>query len=219
MRYCKLILIGIVLSCFQTILISEIISVGSGSYTTSFPGEGEAGRNSFPSGEPQVSGPALKKKILTNDWWSNIIKNNHANNLFNYPMALKTINQGLVVSYIPWGVYDDQEPIIIGISDHNTVEHTMRLVFVDGGFNIGRMTFTFNRELNYNPLFANAGEDIIVLGPATSTTLYGSLSYDNDSDGLNYFWEQIYGPTSVSFSYANNVQTEISDLIQCVYKF
>ena len=35
-------------------------------------------------------------------------------------MALKTINQGLVVSYIPWGVYDDQEPIVIGISDLNT---------------------------------------------------------------------------------------------------
>ena len=95
----------------------------------------------------------------------------------------------------------------------------MRLVFVDGGFNLGRMTFTFNRELDYNPPYANAGEDIIVLSPATSTTLDGSLSYDNDSDVLNYLWEQIYGPTGVSFSNANNVQTEISDLIQGVYKF
>jgi len=100
-------------------LFSEIVPVGSGSYTTSFPGVDEAGRNSFPSGEPQVSGPALNKKIPTNDWWSYVIKNNHANNLFNYPMALKTINQGLVVSYIPWGVYDDQEPIVVGISDLN----------------------------------------------------------------------------------------------------
>ena len=95
----------------------------------------------------------------------------------------------------------------------------MRLVFVDGGFNLGRMTFTFNRELDYNPPYANAGEDIIVLSPATSTTLDGSLSYDNDSDVLNYLWEQIYGPTSVSFSNPNNVHTEISDLIQGVYKF
>ena len=95
----------------------------------------------------------------------------------------------------------------------------MRLVFVDGGFNLGRMTFTFNRELDYNPPYANAGEDIIVLSPATSTTLDGSLSYDNDSDVLNYLWEQIYGPTSVSFSNPNNVHTEISDLTQGVYKF
>ena len=40
MKYCKLILIGVVSSCFQTILFSEIIPVGSGSYTTSFPGVG-----------------------------------------------------------------------------------------------------------------------------------------------------------------------------------
>ena len=51
------------LVCTSTTLFSEIISVGSGSYTTSFPGLDEAGRNSFPSGEPQVSGPALNKKI------------------------------------------------------------------------------------------------------------------------------------------------------------
>ena len=45
-------------------LFSEIVPVGSGSYTTSFPGVDEAGRNSFPSGEPQVSGPALNKKLV-----------------------------------------------------------------------------------------------------------------------------------------------------------
>ena len=95
---------------------SEIIQVGSGSYTTTFPGVDEAGRNAYPSGDPQVSGPALNKKIPTNDWWSSLIKNNHVSNLFNYPISLKTTNQGLVVSYIPWGVFDDQEPIIIGLS-------------------------------------------------------------------------------------------------------
>ena len=95
---------------------AEIIQVGSGSYTTTFPGVDEAGRNAYPSGEPQISGPALNKKIPTNDWWSSLIKNNHVSNLFNYPISLKTTNQGLVVSYIPWGVFDDQEPIIIGLS-------------------------------------------------------------------------------------------------------
>ena len=119
MKYCKLNLIVVVSSCFQTILFSEIIPVGSGSYTSSFPGVDEAGRNSFPSGVPQVSGPAFNKKVPTNDWWSNVINNNHANNLFNYPMALKKINQVLVLSYIPWEVYNDQEPIVIGVSDLN----------------------------------------------------------------------------------------------------
>ncbi len=98
---------------------SQIVQVGAGSYTTSFPGVDEAGRNSYPSGEPQLSGPAANRHIPTNDWWSSVIKNNHVSNLFNYPMSLKTTNQGLVVSYIPWGVYDDQDPIIIGLSGLN----------------------------------------------------------------------------------------------------
>ena len=55
----------------------------------------------------------------TNDRWSSIIKNNHSSNIFNYPMALKTKDAGLVLSYIPWGVYDDQEPIIVGVEGLN----------------------------------------------------------------------------------------------------
>ena len=102
------------------ILLSNIIPVGSGSYTTTFPGVDEAGRNSYPSGEPQVTGPALNKNIPTNDWWSSLIKNNHAGNLFNYPMSLKTVNRGLVLSYIPWGVFDDQEPIVVGLTGLNS---------------------------------------------------------------------------------------------------
>ena len=42
----------------------------------------------------------------------------------------------------------------------NAGEHTLRLVFIDGGFNLGRMTFTFDRELDYNPPYADAGEDL-----------------------------------------------------------
>ncbi|MDB3868804.1 endo-1,3(4)-beta-glucanase, partial [Candidatus Marinimicrobia bacterium] len=105
-----------------TFSTGNIISVGSGSYTTIFPGVDEAGRNSYPSGSPQVTGPASYKKIPTNDWWSKVVKENHADNLFNYPLALKTVNEGLVASYIPWGVYDDQEPIINGIANHNVSE-------------------------------------------------------------------------------------------------
>ena len=106
----------------SSFLIGEIITVGNGSYTTTFPGYDEAGRNSFPSGEPQISGPAIDKKIPTNDWWSKLIKENHADNLFNYPLALKTTPQGLVASYIPWGVYDDQEPIVNGILNLNATK-------------------------------------------------------------------------------------------------
>jgi len=86
---------------FQTVFFLFLISngiaqvaVGNGSYTTTFPGSDSAGRNNFPSGEPQVSGNAANKPIPTNDWWSKLVKENHADNLFNYPMTLKTTNTG-----------------------------------------------------------------------------------------------------------------------------
>ncbi len=97
----------------------QIVNVGSGSYTTAFPGVDEAGRNTFPSGTPFTTGPAAIKPPPTNDWWSAKIKNNHADNLFNYPYTLKTVNNGLVATYIPWGVIDDIAPVTVGVSGLN----------------------------------------------------------------------------------------------------
>jgi endo-1,3(4)-beta-glucanase len=100
-------------------LPGQFINVGNGSYTTRFPGTDVAGRNAFPSGTPYTTGAAATKPVPTNDWWSAQIKKPHADNLFNYPFTLKTINSGLVVSYIPWGVIDDQLPVIVGVSGLN----------------------------------------------------------------------------------------------------
>ena len=98
---------------------AQLVNVGSGSYTRTFPGTDVAGRNSFPSGSPITVGNAANKPAPTNDWWSNKVKNNHSDNLFNYPFTLKTINNGLVVSYIPWGVIDNILPVVVGVSDLN----------------------------------------------------------------------------------------------------
>lgn len=104
---------------FSTILHAQTVSVGNGSYTTNFPGTDVAGRNGFPSGTAHTTGKAANKTIPTNDWWSAKVKNSHADNLFNYPYTLKTTNSGLVVSYIPWGVIDNIEPIVVGVSGLN----------------------------------------------------------------------------------------------------
>ncbi|MBT3589848.1 MAG: endo-1,3(4)-beta-glucanase, partial [Candidatus Marinimicrobia bacterium] len=95
---------------------SQIVQVGEGSYTTSFPGTDSAGRNEYPSGSPQLSGNAIGKPVPTNDWWSKLIKENHADNLFNYPLTLKTTNEGLIVTHIPWGVIGDSAPIEVGLT-------------------------------------------------------------------------------------------------------
>ena len=82
--------------CF---FVSAQVPVGNGSYTTNFPGTDSAGRNGFPSGSPQVSGNALGRPVPTNDWWSRLVKENHADNLFNYPMTMRTTNEGLILTY------------------------------------------------------------------------------------------------------------------------
>lgn len=100
--------------------IAQITSVGSGSYTNQFPGVDAANRNGYPSGSPQLTGTAIGKPVPTNDWWSSLIKENHVSNLFNYPMTLKTTNEGLVMTYIPWGVIGDLESIVVGIEGLNS---------------------------------------------------------------------------------------------------
>ena len=95
---------------------AQFVPVGSGSYRTTFPGNDQAGRNAYPSGTPYLSGNALGKPVPTSDWWSALVKNGTASNLFNYPYTMKTTNTGLVVSYIPTGVIDDLTPFLMGVT-------------------------------------------------------------------------------------------------------
>ena len=103
----------------STQLQGQTVPVGSGSYTTTFPGVDAAGRNGYPSGTPYTTGIAASKPVPSNDWWSNKVKNPHCDNLFNYPFTLKTVNSGLVVTYIPWGPIDNIEPVVVGVNGLN----------------------------------------------------------------------------------------------------
>ena len=183
---------------YPIFLLAEIVQVGLGSYTTNFPGVDIAGRNDFPSGSPQVSGPALNKKIPTNDWWSKLIKENHAGNLFNYPLALKTTNEGLVTSYIPWGVYDDQEPIINGISNLNVdmtkvydfSDWTVTMEWLDGN-NYFRATSGIGMPFVY---FTKDSESIaeIEINLGIVTVLNEKIIVEDARNGADFI---IYGPS------------------------
>ena len=126
------ILVSVVLFV-STVVHAQFTSVGSASYTQTFPGVDVAGRNEYPSGSPQISGNALGKPVPTNDWWSSLIKEDHVSNLFNYPMTMKTVSNGLVVSYIvptptPNGSsqpIDDYLPITVGVSGLNASKATV----------------------------------------------------------------------------------------------
>jgi endo-1,3(4)-beta-glucanase len=113
---------------------SQIVGVGAGSYTTQFPGTDAAGRNGYPSGTPYLSGQAATKPVPTNDWWSNLIKEAHGGQAFNYPLSYRSYSRGVAVNYtMPFasgfseyrapmdGVYDG---IIVGVENLNASSST-----------------------------------------------------------------------------------------------
>ena len=116
-------IIFVALSLIGTLTFAQT-PVGSGSYTTSYPGA-NGPFNNFPSGSPQLSKNAIGKPVHTNDWWSKLLKENHADNLFNYPMTMKTTDNGLIVTYIPRNVIGDNQAIQVGLTGLNSSNTTV----------------------------------------------------------------------------------------------
>ena len=119
-------LFGFVLSVLFFVGIqgfSQIVSVGSGSYTTQLPPPDAAGRNFNPNGTPRVSGLAITKPRSSSDWWTGLLTFNGAN-LYNYPLSMKGIAEGLVVSYTFLGAgatdarqpMDGLQPLLVGVT-------------------------------------------------------------------------------------------------------
>ena len=122
-RLVTILFVGIII--YGTSDVSAQVSVDGGSYAAAYPGADAAGRNGFLPGAPQLSGAAAGRPAPTNDWWSKLLLENHADNLFNYPMTFKTVNTGLVVTFIPWGVIGDSAPIELCIEGLTATKTTI----------------------------------------------------------------------------------------------
>lgn len=192
------------------------VSVGNGSYTTNFPGTDEAGRNGFPSGLPQVSGNAIGKPIPTNDWWSKLLKENHADNLFNYPMTLKTTNNGLIVTYIPFGVIGDSAPIEVGleglsaskatVSDYS--DWTVTMDWNDGSHNL-KATSGIGMPFLY---FEKESDDLLEIKVNSGNAVITNeiLLIENASHGVSFVF---YAPTGSTWvkngsTYSSNLNNK-----------
>jgi endoglucanase Acf2 len=216
----------IIFLSIANLVSAQVIPAGSGSYTKTFPGTDEAGRNGFPAGTPQLSGAAVGRPVPTNDWWSNLVLNNHADNLFNYPMTMKTVNSGLVVTYIPKGVIDDIQPIVVGVSNLNVSKTTVsdysdwtvtmnwnnRFKTTSG---IGMPFLYFNKEdqeeasITVNTgtvevsgemmLITDArnGADFVVYAPTGSSWSQSGSTYTSTLNGKNY-WSMVMLPQHTS---------------------
>jgi hypothetical protein len=69
------------------------------------------------------------------------------------------------------------------------------------------------------PPAANAGNNITITLPVSSTTLNGSNSSDADGTIQTYLWTWISGPTGYSITNANAAATGLTGLVQGTYTF
>lgn len=217
---------GILLVCllhfgFIPQAVSQIVPVGNGSYTTVFPGVDPAGRNAYPSGTPYTSGIAATKPVPTNDWWSAKVKEPHVNNIFNYPTALRTINEGLVVSYIeaPSGPngssqpMDEMLPIVVGVEGLNAASATVS-DFSDWmvTMNWANGSHSFSASVGLGMPFIyftknTADVAVITITEGTATVYDEMIVVANSHYGQNY---AIYAPVGSTWTPGGNSYT--SDL-------
>ena len=188
--------------------------IGSGSYSTNFPGTDIAGRNSFPSGTPQLSGSALSKPVPTNDWWSKLVKENHADNLFNYPLTMKTVNEGLIITYIPWGVIGDSSPMVVGLDGLNSDKATVS--------DFSDWTVSMNWKTGSSSLTATSGigmpfvyfekmpSDIVEIKISSGNVTIDDeiIIIENASNGANFV---VFGPLGSTWTKDGNVYSSSLD--------
>ena len=179
------------------------VAVGNGSYTTTFPGTDSAGRNGFPTGTPYVSGAAASKPIPTNDWWSALVKNGTADNLFNYPLTMKTTGNSLIMTYIPWGVIGDLYSIEVGLtslsSSQTTVsdfsDWTVTMNWSDG---TNQMEATSGIGMPFVYFTKNSSSDVSIKVIRGTATISGEmLIVDNAYAGSDYV---VYAPAGSTWT-------------------
>ncbi|MDA3893438.1 MAG: carbohydrate-binding protein [Salinivirgaceae bacterium] len=201
--------------------IAQVVSVGSGSYTTTFPGTDEAGRNSYPSGTPYLSGVAATKPVPTNDWWSNLIKEAHGGQAFNYPLSYKSVSNGLVINYtMPagGGTSDYRQPmsdvqgIVMGVSNMNTTQSTASdhsdwtatINWNDGSHDFSAlmghgMPFTYFTKGNGDVASVKIGFNL-----AGAYVSGNKIILENNYGGASYI---VYGPAGSSWSLSGDTFT------------
>lgn len=194
----------------NSFFITAQVTVGSGSYATNFPGTDSAGRNGYPSGSPQLSGNAVGKPVPTNDWWSKLVLENHADNLFNYPMTLKTTNQGLIVTYIPWGVIGDSAPIEVGLTGLNTSMTTVSdysdwTVTMDWSDSSHQLQATSGIGMPFI-YFTKDNDDIveITVNSGTASIANELLIIENATSGADFVF---YAPVGSTWTQSGSVYT------------
>jgi hypothetical protein len=134
---------------------------------------------------------------------------------FQLELDNEVVKSGISVSYT--GNWDSWTSKTVTDIPMKGGKQILKVFFEHGELNLGEMTFTYSSPLSYDQPVANAGDNILVMLPGNTTALDGSNSSNPGSSTLNYSWEQIYGPSTLTFSSTQASQPTISTLVEGVY--
>ena len=189
---------------------AQTTSVGSGSYTNTFPGVDSANRNGYPGGSPQLSGAAQNKPVPTNDWWSLLIKDDHVSNLFNYPFTMRTTASGLGITYVPFGVVGDKQTVNVGVQGLNSTRATV------SDHTDWTVTMEWSSTGRYFSAISGIGMPFVYLTKGSSNvaqveikagtvTLHDEMILiENAQEGVDY---AVYAPTGSSWTQNGPIYT------------
>lgn len=199
------------------VLLAQVVTVGSGSYTTKLPPADAAGRNKNPLGTPRVSGNAATKAIATSDWWTGLLTSDGAN-LYNYPLSLRGINSGLVVSYtiLGGGANDSrqpmgpEQPIIMGVTGLTGAFPTVSDYSdwtVTTAWNTGGHTFNATIGMGMPFVYCTKGssdEASVTINGGTVLVQNEMILVTNLIGGANF---AVYAPVGSTWTAAGSVYT------------
>jgi endoglucanase Acf2 len=201
----------------------QIITVGSGSYSTSLPA-GAVGPQNFAGANliPKVS-TTFDQPIQTNDFWSSLIYpffgDPHSNNIFAHPLNFKAANNGLQIGYTSSHIFAASDYLypfskqltvgVIGLSASQTVTHhygdwTVTALWQDGARS---MEATFGHGLPY-VFFKITGGNAVLTSEQTPTIWFNQDEVLGITiDGKHY---GIFAPTGSAWSGTNTFQSSLN---------
>jgi endoglucanase Acf2 len=188
-----------------------IVQLGSGSYADSFPGTDSGGRNGYIGTNPYVSGNAANKPIPTSDWWSNELLNAHATSIFNYPLALRPMDDGLVIlNNVQNQAIADVIPFKVSVESvtaaSTTVsDHSDWTVTINWGGTENGMEATIGNGMPFVYFTKSASGNVRIDVQQGTLTVDGNIAYVSDS--YNRASYAAYAPAGSTWTRNGNVIT------------
>lgn len=147
--------------------------------------------------------------------------NIHQNNTGHRVIAFNSIGHNM------WESYNSSSAVITNPTSLSTTitglgngEHKFMVAVTDDHDQTVYAVTTINVNLSSNtPPNANAGTDVLITLPVSSTNLSASGSNDPDGNIVSYAWTKVSGPGAQSITNPNNMNVTVTGLVEGTFVF